>query len=271
MRLYAVDGNGISHWLWHASKADQNGNEMSLDDSIRDWFSKFNERLSPTHMAVFFDGARNWRLKAFAEYKSARAAKPVDQDKLAALKAAPEAWRSLGVPTFSYDEFEADDAIASVCNAFASPECEVIVVATDKDMMQLVGDHVKQYDPRPNKANEYVFYDEAKVEDKLGVPPWRVVDLLAIMGDSSDSIPGVPDWGKVRAVNAIKQTKSLSEIMRKAKSGALEKISVENQALLAANIPALELSRSLVELRLDVQVPAGIDAFHLGERGDGNG
>lgn len=263
MRFYAIDANGISHWLWHSDRTDRHGNEMSLANATRQWFAEFRERLNPSHVVACFDGGNNWRKAVHVEYKASRAAKPIDEEKLAALRLQPDLWRDLGVEVLRFDTFEADDAIAALCNVHASEDVEVVIVAADKDLMQLVGDHVKQYDPRPNKAGECVFYDAAAVEEKHGVPPHRLAELLAIWGDSSDDVPGVEGWGKVKAINAIRQTKSLPELLRKASAGELKLIDAKHQASLVAQKEALEMSLKLVRLRFDVPVPQDLGAFCL--------
>ncbi len=265
-RLYVIDGNGLGHWLWHTSRKDPHGSELTLADATTAWFREFCERLNPSHVAVVWDGANNWRWKESVEYKSARRAKPPDEEKNAAIKTLDAAWSDLGVQTLRYDTFEADDAMAALCNVHASPECEVVIVSSDKDMMQCVDECVKQYDPRPNKANECVFYDAAAVEKKHGVPPHRVADLLAIMGDASDSVPGIKGWGKVKAVNAVRQTKSMTELIRKVQAGALLHVDAKNQAAFVEQLADLEISRRLVSLRVDVPVPTELDAFKLSRR-----
>ncbi len=263
MRLYALDGNGLAHWLYHANAKD--GATVDLSSAIGKWFADFKRALSPTHLAVCLDGSKNWRYAVHAEYKSTRKAKPVDEAKVAQLRMMPEIWRGLGVEALKYDEFEADDAIASICNIHASDEVEVIVIATDKDLMQLVGGNVRQYDPRPNANGECVFYDVDGVTKKMGVPPHRVLDLLSMAGDTSDDIPGVEGWGKVTATNAILQTRSMAEIVRKAARGELTSITAKNQAKFTLNLDMLHMSRQLASLRYDVPVPRNIEDFRLKE------
>lgn len=260
MRLYVLDGNGLAHWVYHAN--EKHG-PVDLSLHIKEWFADFKAKLVPEYFAVCLDGSKNWRFGLHAEYKSTRKAKPVDELKIAELKRMTDIWRSLGVEPIKFDEFEADDAIASICNLHASEEVEVIVIATDKDLMQLVGDFVKQYDPRPNKDGQCVFYDREAVAQKMGVPPHRVLDLLSIAGDSSDDIPGIEGWGKVAATNAILQTKSLAEIIRKAAKCELQNITPKNQTKFTTQLDSLRLSRELATLRLDVPVPKDIARFRI--------
>lgn len=268
MRLYLLDCNGISHWLYHAktSRIDEHGNEISLADAVRAWWARFAIAMGPSHAAAIFDGANNWRREVHAEYKATRKAKPRDEELVAALKTVPQVWSDLGVKVLCYDTYEADDAIASIANKLASDECEVIVVSSDKDLMQLVGPHVKQYDPRPNKAGECKFYDERGVEEKLWVPPHRVRELLALWGDTSDDVPGVAGWGQTTAANAIKQTSSARELFRKAVAGELTSVTAKNQAALIANRSDYDLSYALVGLRYDVPVPESIDEYSIASK-----
>jgi DNA polymerase-1 len=281
-RIYAIDASSIHHWLFHAHPKDEHGNEMPLERSVAGWFAHFCESVRPTHVAICLDGKNNWRMKEHAEYKSTRKAKPPDEDLIAELAKMPTAWRSWGVPVFEVDTFEADDVIAAIVNTHAGPECEVVIVSSDKDLMQLVGDHVKQYDPRPSKDGEYKLYDAAAVEEKLGVPPHRVADFLALMGDASDDVPGVAGWGKVTAINAIRQTSSMLELLRKARAGELKSINeklqrrvhpvgakdangelLQKQTPLTEQLQELTLSQRLVALRWDVPIPADLAAFAL--------
>ena len=262
-RLYLLDANGLAHWCYHShpEMTDALGAPVSALHGVREWLFDFMDRYSPTHIAACFDGPlkSNWRKLKAAEYKSARVAKPKDEALMSQLPHMPGEFERLGVRTLKVDGFEADDIIATLAVSHASPEVGVVVVSSDKDLMQLVGEHVKQFDPRPNKAGQTTFYGPAEVEEKHGVPPHRLQEYLALVGDASDSIPGVEKWGKVKAINAIKQTKSRSELIRKARAGQLEHIDAKHQALLVAQLPAFELSFELVGLAYDVPLDVTLD------------
>jgi len=260
-RVYLLDANGLCHWQFHATAKDDAGNELPLKSKVLRWWLDFNERMKPSHFVACFDGKGNWRKDVYPEYKASRLAKPPDEEKLAALREMPALWESLGVRCVSFAKYEADDVIASLCARF-SGEAEIITIATDKDLYQLVDafdDGPKQYDPRPNKANECVFYDAAKVEEKLGVPPHRVAELLAIMGDATDDVPGIDGIGRVQAINAIRQTKTAAEIFRKASKHELANITPKNQDKIVAGREAFDLSIKLVSLRFDVPVELDLE------------
>lgn len=250
-RLYLIDANALGAWL-HFAVSDSS-DHADLIEGVRSWFSEFSAKFKPTMVRACFDCSResNWRKQIYAEYKSARDSKPKDEALIEGLGKLPALFDELGVPSWRVEGFEADDLIAT---AATQHDGEVIIITSDKDMMQLVDERVHVFDPRPNKAGESLFYDAAKVEEKLGVPPHRVRELLAIMGDAADSVPGVEGWGKVRAINAIKQTRSRLELVRKAKRGELQGITAKNQKALADNLADFELSFELVGLRFDAPI-----------------
>ena len=262
MRVYLLDANGLSHWLWHEADNDAAGNETQLGERVTKWWREFCETMHPTHFVACFDGAKNWRKSVFAEYKANRLAKPPDEGKLAALRTIPGLWRSLGVKTITCETFEADDVIAALAAKW-SFDAEIITIATDKDMLQLVEQHGArwplQYDPRPNKAGECVFYSATSVEEKMGVSPHRIAELLAIMGDAADNVPGIKGIGKVQATVAIRQTKTAAEMFRKAAKGELANITAANQAKIVAGREDFELSLKLVTLRYDAPIDLTID------------
>lgn len=251
MRLYLLDTGALGAWLHFA--VSESSDHADLCEGVERWWHDFSGRFEPAAVVACFDCSRdsNWRTKLYPEYKSARLAKPKDEALIEGMRKLPEVFKRLGVPTMRVDGFEADDIIATLA---AQHDDEVIIVTSDKDLMMLVDERVKLYDPRPNKAGECVFYDVAKVTEKMGVPPHRIRELLALMGDAADSVPGVEGWGKVRAVNAVNQTKSRFELVRKAQRGELRDISEKYQKALAANMKDFHLSYELVGLRFDVPI-----------------
>lgn len=251
-RLYAIDANSLGAWQ-HYAVSDSSGHQDMLE-GVRAWWREFSERLKPEMAVACFDCSResNWRKKLFVEYKSGRDSKPPDEALRAGFRELPAVFESLSVPTLRMDGYEADDLIATLTARYDGP---VIVVTSDKDLMQLVDDRVQVYDPRPNKAGECVFYDEAAVEQKLGVPPHRLREYLAIKGDTADSIPGVKGLGDVFSRTAIRQTKSKAEMLRKLAACALADISKKNQEKFNASLADFEMSYNLVGLKFDAPIP----------------
>lgn len=251
MRLYTIDVGALAVWKHFA--VNESSEHADLCEGVAKWWEEFSAKLNPGAVVACFDCSRdsNWRKQIYAEYKAARVAKPKDEALIEGLRKLPETFKALGVPTLRAEGFEADDLIATLA---AEHDDEVVIITSDKDMMQLVDERVSIYDPRPNKVGECVFYNAEKVRDKLGVPPHRVRELLALMGDASDSVPGVKGWGRVTAINAINQTRSSIELLRKAAAGELKDITPKNQKALTENIADYNLSYELVGLRFDAPI-----------------
>lgn len=251
-RLYLLDANGIiAHE--HFSVSDLSSH-TTADEGVRNWWASFDAEFSPVNIAACFDCSRetNWRKGVSVEYKTARDSKPPDLAFRDAIRQGPKIFASLGLPVIFSDTMEADDVIATLAESWPD---EVVIVSHDKDLLMLVDERVRVFDPVLNKAGECVFYDEARVLEKMHVPPHRVRELLAIMGDSADSVPGVEGWGKVAAVTAINQTRSRLEIFRLAAEGKLKDISEAKQKNLVAKFRDFEISFELVGLRTDAVIP----------------
>ncbi len=247
-----MDANGIiAHGHFSVSDLSSHTN---AEEGVRGWWSSFDAEFAPVNVAACFDCSRetNWRKGVSVEYKTARDSKPPDLAFREAIRRGPKIFDELGLPVIFSDTMEADDVIATLAESWTG---EVVIVSGDKDLLQLVDDRVRVFNPVANKAGEAVFYDEERVMEKMHVPPHRVRELLAIMGDSSDSVPGVPGWGKVAAVTAINQTRSRLELFRLAAEGKLRDISESKQKSLVASKADFDLSYELVGLRTDAIIP----------------
>lgn len=186
---------------------------FSLPDSIRDrdgkpaqavhGFVSFLLKLiadeSPSHLAVCFDRSlsTSFRNEIYPPYKAQRPLPPPELE--AQLLACEEAARALGGAVYSDERYEADDWIATLLSRCRPDEgCRVVVVSSDKDLTQLVGEHVSFYDFGKGER-----FGPAEVLAKFGVPPGQIVDLLALAGDAVDNIPGVPGIGKKGAAELL--------------------------------------------------------------------
>lgn len=168
----------------------------------------------PTHIAVVWDThAPTFRHKADESYKAQR---PPQPDELRAgiplIKEMVESW---GVKNIEQDGYEADDIIGTIASGANADDVDVYLVTPDKDFMQLIHDHVKMMKP-DNKDGGFNIIDREGVMDYFGVYPEQVIDVLAIIGDASDNIPGVPGIGKKGAPKLINEFGSLEEAIAKA-------------------------------------------------------
>jgi DNA polymerase-1 len=147
-----------------------------------------NKDLRPDYLAVVFDvSAPTFRDKLFEQYKAQR--QPMPQDLSIQLPFVRRYCNAMRLPILEYPGYEADDVIGALAHQAAREDLDVYIVTSDKDLMQLVADRVKVLNPAKND----LIIDRAKVEELMGVPPEKVPDVMALMGDSIDNIPGARD------------------------------------------------------------------------------
>ena len=157
---------------------------------------KLRAAYQPEYIAAIFESGKTFREEAFAGYKANRTEMPPDLgEQIPYIRRTLEAMR---IPVLQYAGFEADDVIGAMARR-ASDDFDVVIVSSDKDMLQLVDERVHMYNP----VKEDVWYDAATTEEFMGVKPRQVADLLALKGDSIDNIPGAPGIGDKGARDLI--------------------------------------------------------------------
>ncbi|HVO24934.1 MAG TPA: 5'-3' exonuclease H3TH domain-containing protein [Candidatus Margulisiibacteriota bacterium] len=159
-----------------------------------------------THIGAATDHIiESFRNQLFAGYKTGEG---VASELLAQFPLAEEALRALGIVVWAMVDFEADDALASAAARFADQVEQVVILSPDKDLCQCVcGQHVVTFDRRRGKT-----YDEVAVQEKFGVPPQLIPDLLALVGDTADGIPGIPGFGMKTAATVLRAYGSIESI-----------------------------------------------------------
>jgi 5'-3' exonuclease len=207
-----------------------------------------------THLAAATDHIiESFRNRLFAGYKTGTG---IDPDLWAQFPLAEEALEALGVTVWRMTEFEADDALATAAARFAPHVEQVIILSPDKDLMQCVrGNHVVTYDRVRRKR-----YDEAAVREKFGVSPASIPDLLALVGDSADGIPGIPGWGLKSAAAVLAAYGTIEQIPRDANAWNVKVRNATGLAgTLAARIADARLYKTLATLRRDVPLTESLD------------
>ena len=209
----------------------------------------------PTHFAVIFDSARkNFRNDIYKEYKANRSEAP--EDLIPQFEYIRKSVQAFNLPSVELTNYEADDLIATYAKQFINAGAKVTVISSDKDLMQLVSDNIRLYDPMKSKV-----LGEKEVIEKFGVKPPQVIDVQSLAGDSSDNIPGVPGIGIKTASELINKYKTLDVLLKKAGEIPQNK---RRETLLANKEKAL-LSRKLVTLKNDVPVKDDLNSFLLKE------
>jgi DNA polymerase-1 len=217
------------------------------------------EEFEPSHLLVVFDTkAPTFRHELYREYKSTRAKMPDDMaDQLPRLK---EVLDALNIRRIEMEGLEADDLIGTYAVAAASSGFDVTLVTGDKDFCQLVNDKIKIL--QPVKTGESMeLLDREGVNVKMGVYPERIIDLLALMGDSSDNVPGIPGIGHVKALDLLRKYGTLDRVLSVADSGGEKGFP---KAALTGKESAL-LSKKLVTIRTDADVKYDADQLAIRE------
>ena len=246
-RLCLVDGSGFIFRAYHALPPLSRGDGTPVGAVMG--FCNMVARLIETHagdrIAIVFDTARiSFRNEFYPDYKAHRPDPPEDLKPQFAI--VREATRAFDLPALELPGFEADDLIATYARLAREAGEEVVIVSSDKDLMQLVRPGVAMLDPIKQKT-----IGEAEVFDKFGVKPDRVVDVQALAGDSTDNVPGVPGIGVKTAAELINLYGDLETLL--ARAGEIKQ--PKRRESLLANAELARVSRRLVLLRDDAPVP----------------
>ncbi|SDY46775.1 DNA polymerase I [Jannaschia faecimaris] len=206
-----------------------------------------------THVAVIFDkGSHTFRNDLYDQYKANRDAMP--EDLRPQIPLTREATRAFNIACEEIEGFEADDIIATLAHQARDAGGRVTILSSDKDLMQLVGGGVEMLDPMKNKR-----IDDDGVFEKFGVAPNRVVDVQALAGDSVDNVPGAPGIGIKTAAQLIQEYGSLEELLDRAEEIKQPK---RRQTLIEKR-EQIELSKKLVQLDCDMELPFGLDDLEI--------
>ena len=255
--LYLIDGHSLLYRSYYAIRnlSTSSGFPTNAIFGFISALRKLREEAKPSHLGIVFDApGRKARHDLFEAYKAQR--KPMPEDLIAQIPKLREVIKALRIPVVVFEKYEADDVLASLACRAGRKGYKTFVVTTDKDLLQIVDDNVNVYNPAKD-----IVLDPAKVKETFGVRPEQVVDLLALWGDPSDNIPGVPGIGEKTARGLIEEYGSLENLLKhldKLKNPRLkEKIS--------ANMDKLEMSRKLVIIERDIDVPFDPKEFEVGE------
>ena len=202
-RLFLIDSYGFIFRAYHA-RARSGDPPMRTTTGIptkavlifHNMVRKLRAAYEPEYIAAIFESGKTFREEEFAGYKANRTEMPPDLgEQIPYIRRLLDAMR---IPILQYPGFEADDVIGAMARR-ASENFDVVIVSSDKDMLQLVDDRVHMFNP----VKEDVWYDPATTEEFMGVKPGQVADLLALKGDSIDNIPGAPGIGDKGARDLI--------------------------------------------------------------------
>ncbi|HKP23604.1 MAG TPA: DNA polymerase I [Dongiaceae bacterium] len=251
--VYLVDGSGYIFRAFHAlpplTRSD--GTHVNAVLGFMNMLLKLLDETDADHIGVIFDAGRtSFRNEIYAEYKANRPEVPPEL--IPQFGLVREATRAANVACVEMEGFEADDIIATYAAQAKQAGAEVTIVSSDKDLMQLVNDKVRMYDPMKQKPISF-----PEVQEKFGVTPDKVIDIQALAGDSTDNVPGVPGIGVKTAAELINTYGSLEELLNR----AAEIKQPKRRENLLANAELARISKKLVTLSDDVKVDTPLDGL----------
>jgi len=254
-QLVLVDGSSYLYRAFHAmpNLANSRGEATGAVYGIVNMLRRLLREYDTPYFAVVFDApGKTFRDRLYSAYKANRP--PMPDELRSQIDKVHTVIRALGLPLLSIPDVEADDVIGTLARMATAHGMETLVVSGDKDLAQLVDASVRMCDSMKD-----VVYDAEGVEAKFGVPPERIVDFLALVGDTSDNIPGVPKVGPKTAVRWLKEYGSLDRLV--AQAGSVSGKVGEN---LRASLDQLPLSHQLATVKCDVALEEGPADLKIG-------
>ncbi len=261
--LFLIDAYALIYQSFFAFAnrplTNSRGENTSAEWGFLNYLIRIREEFSPDYLAVVFDAGSSQRKELYPEYKATREKMPEDlRESLGRIRSLLDA---LHHPVVEVEGFEADDVIASLAQRALALEgdVEAVIVSGDKDFYQLLRPGLRLFRParggRAGTSAEWV--DESNASKRFGVPPDRIIDYLALIGDSSDNVPGAPGIGPKTAVRLIEQFGDLDQILAHAEEVRAKR---PRESLLH-NADQIRLSRQLVTMLTDVDVNLDLDGL----------
>jgi DNA polymerase-1 len=250
--LFLIDGSNNVYRSYFAIRGLTNSDGLATNAvyGFTTTLKKLLKDHNPDYIAVAFDiGSAKTRHEAYADYKKDR--RPMPDDLAVQLPFVNEVLDGFHIPVIGIEDWEADDLIGTLACTARDRGYDVVIATSDKDFFQLVGDGIRLY-----HTGREVLYDAKGVEETFGLPPEKVVDVMAIMGDAIDNIPGVPGIGEKGAKGLITQYGSLEGVYEH-----LDELKPGQRKKLEEGREKAFLSRELARIKCDLEYAIEFDTL----------
>ncbi|MBI4335639.1 MAG: DNA polymerase I [Candidatus Omnitrophica bacterium] len=255
-KLFLIDGNSFCYRAYYAIRnlTNSSGQPTNAVYGFVTMLQKLMKEQRPDYLGVAFDlKGPTFRHEKFERYKITR--KPMPDELISQMPVIREVLAAYNIPTFEMKGYEADDILATIAKKATSQSIDTFIVTGDKDALQLVDEHIKVY----NTHKEGLIIDTKKVEEQFKVTPERIIDLIALMGDASDNIPGVLGIGEKTAVQLISEFGSIENLFSN-----LDKIKSESKReILKKYEDQARMSKDLAVLRSDLPIEVNFDELRI--------
>jgi len=256
-KLYLIDGNSLVYRSYYAIRflSNSKGFPTNAIYGFISMLKKFIEKEKPYYLGIVFDvKGPTIRHKAFKDYKAHR--KPMPEDLVVQIPIIKKVIQAMNIPFFEHENYEADDVLGSLAHHASKKQISSVIVTTDKDIFQLVDKLTSVYNPVKD-----IYLDERKVKELFGVSPSQVTDVLALWGDPSDNIPGVPGIGEKTSKSLISQFGSLENLLDNLDQ--IEKAPLRDK--IKQNLDQLKLSHQLVTIEKGLTLQFSLEDFSISE------
>ena len=261
-RLLLIDGHSVAYRAFYALPVENFSTTTGQPTNAVYGFTSMLINLlrdeRPSHLAVAFDISRqSFRTEAFAEYKANRAATPNEFKGQVSL--IQEVLAALAIPVVTAEGYEADDVIATLATQGEAEGLDVLICSGDRDVFQLVTDHVTVLYPRKG-VSDMARMTPAAVEERYGLSPAQYPDFAALRGDPSDNLPNIPGVGEKTAAKWVRDYGSLTGLVDR-----VDDVPGKAGGLLREHLASVLRNRQLTELMRDVPLNVGPHDLHLGQ------
>ena len=253
--FFIIDGHSQLYQAYYAitGLTTPSGQPINAVYGFTRMLRKIIREDKPCYMAIAFDTkGPTFRHIEYKEYKSHR--KPTPDDLVSQIPLLYDVVNAYNIPLYAIQGFEADDIIGTISKKLSKENIECTIITIDKDMDQLIDKHIKIFNPRKKEIK-----DIEKLRKEKGIEPENVIDILALGGDSSDNIPGIPGIGYKTALNLIREWKSLENVISN-----VDKIKgKKKQENLLKYIELARLSKRLATIDTKVPLDFNLEACRL--------
>ena len=253
--FFIIDGHSQLYQAYYAitGLTTPKGQPINAVYGFTRMLRKIIKEDKPCYMAIAFDTkGPTFRHIEYKEYKSHR--KPTPDDLVSQIPLLYDVINAYNIPLYAIQGFEADDIIGTISKKLSKEHIECTIITIDKDMDQLIDKHIKIFNPRKKEIR-----DTEKLRKEKGIEPENVIDILALGGDSSDNIPGIPGIGYKTALNLIREWKSLENVISN-----VDKIKgKKKQENLLKYTELARLSKRLATIDTEVPLDFNLEACRL--------
>ena len=258
-KFYLIDATAFCYRAFYALRdlSTSAGQKTNAVYGFINILNKILKEQKPDYLVCCFDLSRQtFRQEKFAQYKMQRPAMP--DSLISQIPLIKEVLGAYGIPIFEKEGFEADDLIAQLAREAALRSLAVTIVSSDKDILQLVDSRISVFNPDKDSG---VLYDLAKVKERFGVAPQRLVDIIALMGDVADNLPGVPGIGDKTARKLILEFGSIDKLLNNISKIKPQKI----KAMILKHRERIKLNQELISLDQELNLELDLDKAKTGQ------